>query len=585
MIKFIDIFRDRLSFATTIRTIIQGAPIFVLPLTLLTATAVAQAPLTFGPVLTADLSGQGIRDLAVVDLTGDGLDELVLALNGWASGDASISVIIGNGIGDIQDDSNFTSIAPAGLGIGDFDEDGELDLVVATSGGPGARLRVLIGDGSGDFGFPQLISVPSSASALLDIAVADFNGDAHLDFAAANAFNGETLLVYLGAGDGTFSGPVPDPVSHFSIPHRINAADLDLDGDVDIVLDTGQVLINAGDASFTIAPSSPFAGAQALGDFNGDGIPDTAAVGSRLFISLGNGDGTFAPVIQFQLTIADGPAEVVDLNGDGILDIMAVAEAAGAVALFLGNGDGTFQPEQLVAFPEPRAVAALDLNGDGLLDLAAPFGAVGNADNDLLARRLQIAGPPAGSFADSCSGDGGNQLGCTNCPCMNNAPAGTIGGCLNSAGTSTRIAASGDLSASLPPGATTDLRFTLTGAPAGALCVMTSGDAVAPQNMGNMCFGLSSGVQSADRDGLRCAVTNTRRHGGRSASAFGEVINSSGPSRVWGGEAQPGGGLWKQGGFVAGQTRYFQVTYREDPLAVCGRGLNTSQAVEIVFEP
>ena len=188
-------------------------------------------------------------------------------------------------------------------------------------------------------------------------------------------------------------------------------------------------------------------------------------------------------------------------------------------------------------------------------------------------------------FPSTCNGDGGDQRGCTDCPCNNNAPHGTVGGCLNSAGTATRIAASGDPSASTLPGVATDLRFTLSGAPAGAFCVMLSGSGVAPLNMNNLCFGLDSGVQSADRDGLRCAVMNVKRHGGRSADSLGEVIASSGPNRVWGGEAQPHGGLWKQGGFSAGQTRYFQVTFRENPLAGCMRGLNTSQAVEVLFTP
>ena len=190
-------------------------------------------------------------------------------------------------------------------------------------------------------------------------------------------------------------------------------------------------------------------------------------------------------------------------------------------------------------------------------------------------------------YTDFCSGDSGNQMGCTNCPCGNNAPQGTLGGCINSAGTATRINATGDASVSLPggTGTTTDLRFDLEGAPGGAFCVLLSGDAIGPQNMGNICFGLNSGVQSADRDGLRCAVMNIKRHGGRSANMSGEINDPSGPARVWGGEAQPHGGIFAQGGFVAGQTRYFQVTHRDNSLAVCMRGLNTSQAIEVTFTP
>lgn len=190
---------------------------------------------------------------------------------------------------------------------------------------------------------------------------------------------------------------------------------------------------------------------------------------------------------------------------------------------------------------------------------------------------LDIAG------TDSCNGDGGNQMGCTNCPCGNNAIPGTIGGCLNSAGTSARLIVAGDTSVSLPSGASTDLRFSLSGAPANAFCILNSGDAVAPSNVLNPCFGQNSGSQATAFDGLRCAITNTRRHGGRSADAMGDVGTTNGP---WGGEGNPAAGLANAGaGFTAGQTRYFQVINRDDVLLSCMRGLNTSQSIEITFTP
>jgi hypothetical protein len=184
-----------------------------------------------------------------------------------------------------------------------------------------------------------------------------------------------------------------------------------------------------------------------------------------------------------------------------------------------------------------------------------------------------------------CNGDGGDQAGCTDCPCGNNAPMGTVGGCLNSAGTSTQLTASGDPSVSLPSGSTTDLQFSATGAPPGSTNVLLSGNAVAPASMANPCFGLNSGILSADRDGLRCVVQVVVRHGNRAANGMGEIMDSSGPSRVWGGPAQPVDGIAVQGGFVSGQTRFFQITHRDDAMAVCMRGLNTSQAVSVTFTP
>lgn len=192
---------------------------------------------------------------------------------------------------------------------------------------------------------------------------------------------------------------------------------------------------------------------------------------------------------------------------------------------------------------------------------------------------IGLVAPPI--FAEFCFGDGGNQSGCTDCPCGNNSPIGSGAGCLNSSGFGARLIASGDTSLTLPAGSTTDLRFGLTGAPPGAFCILSSGDAVAPGNPANPCFGLSSGSQANAFDGLRCAITNTRRHGGRATDVNGEVGVTNAP---WGGEGGPPAGIAiAGGGFSWGQTRYFQAIYRDTTLLVCTRGLNTTQAVEVTF--
>ncbi len=231
-----------------------------------------------------------------------------------------------------------------------------------------------------------------------------------------------------------------------------------------------------------------------------------------------------------------------------------------------------------VAVSEGRAVVsanaensnATGVNGDGMNDLADDAGAAYVLD----------LGSEFGSF---CTGDGGDQMGCTNCPCNNNAAPATFGGCLNSAGTSAQLNATGDPSVSLPAGASTDLRFALSGVPANAFCILNSGDGLAPANMAHPCFASGSGSLAVAFDGLRCAIMNTRRHGGRSADANGDVGSTNAP---WGGEGGPPVGIAVAGtGFSAGQTRYFQVIHRDDPLAVCLRGLNTSQALEVEFKP
>lgn len=184
------------------------------------------------------------------------------------------------------------------------------------------------------------------------------------------------------------------------------------------------------------------------------------------------------------------------------------------------------------------------------------------------------------TFPSICNGDGGDQLGCTSCPCLNDAPLGTTGGCLNSFGEAARLIASGSASISLQAASTQDLRFSLTGLPPNQFAFLSSGDALAPLNMASPCHGLNSGVQSAAFDGLRCAALSFRRYGGRPSDMNGEVgVTNS----AWGGEGLPLEGLAATSGFTAGQTRFFQAIIREDTLASCMRGFNTSQAIRVTF--
>ena len=93
----------------------------------------------------------------------------------------NIGVLLGNGNGTFQAPQNYTTDAgPFGLGIGDFDGDGKLDLASANNSN---SLSVLLGNGDGTFKPPQNYEEGSSPSS---IAVGDFNGDGKLDLAASN---------------------------------------------------------------------------------------------------------------------------------------------------------------------------------------------------------------------------------------------------------------------------------------------------------------------------------------------------------------------------------------------------------------
>jgi hypothetical protein len=127
-------------------------------------------------------------------------------------------------------------------------------------------------------------------------------------------------------------------------------------------------------AQTTLEPLTEVQIAQsiAVGDFNRDGKLDIAASDNNgVYIFLGDGNGTFQPVVEYSagstpLGIATG-----DFNGDGKLDLAVTNWDGGNVSVLLGNGDGTFQaPVDSVSGSWPTSVAVADFNGDGRLDLA-----------------------------------------------------------------------------------------------------------------------------------------------------------------------------------------------------------------------
>ncbi len=123
----------------------------------------------------------------------------------------------------------------------------------------------------------------------------------------------------------------------------------------------------------------------AVGDFNGDGIPDLAIANlcisdptcqsdSTVSILLGNGDGTFQPQQTYPTGATPVGIAVADFNGDGNADLAVANNNANSltVSVLLGNGNGTFQPQQTYTVgSSPIGIAAADFNGDGVPDLAA----------------------------------------------------------------------------------------------------------------------------------------------------------------------------------------------------------------------
>ena len=255
--------------------------------------------------------------------------------------------------------------------------------------------------------------------------VADFNRDGKLDYAQTGTeYRGliAASSVLLGNGDGTFQQSIGA-----SLFISVAVGDFNGDGIPDLAGTTfdaqsDYLIITLGNGNGTFSGGSsvqipsPVSGRPIIGDLNGDGKLDVAVLGATqgLYVYLGNGDGTLqSPIISDPSTTYESLAAIGDFNRDGKLDLIAFAgySGDGGFELYPGNGDGTFQtPPIFLGWGTGIGVA--DLNGDGKLDIvvvqgSSYFVSLGNGDGTFTSGSFgSIAGLQGGVTIADVNADG-----------------------------------------------------------------------------------------------------------------------------------------------------------------------------------
>jgi hypothetical protein len=330
--------------------------------------------------------------VAARDFNGDGKMDFVIA-NG---GDNNLWLYVGKGDGTF----GLPIILPITLGQSpvwvatvDLRGNGKTDLIVAEA--DSNSIGVFLGKGDGTFK-ESSISLPGSAVTLV---VGDFNHDGKPDIAVPlNEFDSSTYIEVLpGVGDGTFGSAIVTPTTLYPpATFWVSSGDLNGDGFPDLVLSSGdpveinlQIALNNGDGTFSAggAMAGPFGGqfvSTAIFDADEDGKPDLVIADTYGYVWFdhGNGDGTFAPLVN-KFGTGDFPfgMEVADVNGDGHLDVITSgypllvepfygATAGNLTSVLLGDGKGNFGPATVYrgdvgAF----SLAINDFNGDGRPDI------------------------------------------------------------------------------------------------------------------------------------------------------------------------------------------------------------------------
>jgi uncharacterized membrane protein len=369
-------------------------------------------------------SGYSPYSVAIADVNGDGKLDLVVAneQQSKSNQEGSISVMLGNGDGTFQAAVNYDSGGQSAYSIvvGDVNGDGKLDLVVANgclgSDCSTGSVGVLLGNGDGTF--KKAVTYSSGAASVFGshVAIGDLNGDGKLDLAVATTGSGcgngcpkGLVAVLLGNGDGTFKKAKTYSTGGFDAIGSVAIADVNGDKKPDLVVanycatecsyppaeGSVGVLLGKGNGTFravkTYASGGDGAASVAVADVNKDGKPDILVAncgpeacgpgspGGNVGVLIGNGNGTFKPVVNYPAANSPFDVTAADVNGDGKLDIVVsnwgtpnAATNDGAVTVLLGKGNGTFRPA--VTFPsggaETPSVAVADVNKDGRLDIA-----------------------------------------------------------------------------------------------------------------------------------------------------------------------------------------------------------------------
>jgi hypothetical protein len=324
-------------------------------------------------------TGLGSSAVALWDANGDGIIDYLAVTNACGN---NVTVLKGDGSGGFSVIGTYdVGDSPVAIAAAELHGTGQMDLITVNSNSD--SIAVLDGLGGGTFNQARFFQSGGDKSAPNGLAIIDFSGHGPLDLVVSNNFTFD-VSVLRGDGNGNFSAPRAFVADHQ--PLAVATGQFDSDGIPDVVtanvggqLESAAVLLGRSDGTLTgvenVIPPQP-TGATTAGDVDNDGLPDLIATsGNEVLTYLANPTGGFAASPEILQSAGDAiGVGRGDFNGDGLLDIVALNQAAMNVSVFLGRAQGGFSTKADYAIGSgASALAVGDWNGDGLSDLAVTF--------------------------------------------------------------------------------------------------------------------------------------------------------------------------------------------------------------------
>lgn len=326
--------------------------------------------------------------MAVGDFNNDNYLDLVVA----NSGADNIGIFIGLGnrsfISQITYSTGFGS-HPYSIAVGDFNSDGQLDVVTANYGTN--NIGLFLGDGNESFIYQSIFSLNSSRP--LFLTTADFNNDNRMDLVVAN-YGTSNIVLLLGLGDGVFRLSGIYDMGFDAIPYSIAVADFNKDSHLDIAIVTYGtsnlvILLADGNMNFTSSTFSTETNSYpcsiAVGDFNNDNNWDIVVANSNVLVYLGYGNGTFREKITHLLDSISRSRFIVvgDFNNDHKPDLILADSGNSNILGLKGYGNGSFSllMKHSTGYNSyPSSITLGDFDGDNKIDIVVS----NNGTNNIL---------------------------------------------------------------------------------------------------------------------------------------------------------------------------------------------------------